>query len=164
VGIFKKQNNDIISQWGPRTFLEFTAQDIYRDGPVVDFYKKQIPVEQEIQVIKALGKPDVQQSLLQLHKMVLRDFGFPLVTTKASEQDKAVETFAHALLRTTASTVSGNSHREDPTGFELGLCIVIGESLCRLSRMKLRDKYGELLSDGLITLTAWMLNFDSQKP
>jgi len=163
MGIFRKQKTDIISQWGPRLFLEFTAKDIYGDGPVVNFYSKEIPVEKEILVIKALGKPDVQQSLLQLHKTVMRDFGFPLVVTKASEQERAVETFARGLLHSTAREITGDGNREDPTGFELGLCMVIGESLCRLSTLKMRNKYGEVLSDGLITLTAWILNYDSQK-
>ncbi len=164
MGIFRKSNNDIISQWGPRTFLEFTAQDIYGDGPVVEFYKKEIPVEKEIQVIKALGKQDVQQTLLQLQTTVMRDFGFPLVIAKESEHQQAVEKFAHALLRATAQSLTGDSNRKDPTGFELGLCVVIGEALCRLSALKLRDKYGILVSDGLITLAAWMLNYDSQYP
>lgn len=162
MGIFKRSQNDIISQWGPRLFLELTAQDVYGDGPVVDFYKHVTSRDMDISIIKSFGKSDVQQRILDLVNQVRKSYVFPLVTSKKSEEEEAVLIFATALLHSTAQLVTGNARREDPTGFEMGLCLVIGESLCRLSRLKMRDKYAEVVADGVLSLSAWMLNFDNE--
>jgi hypothetical protein len=66
------------------------------------------------------------------------------------------------LLHSTAQLVTDNARRDDPTGFEMGLCLVIGESLCRLSALKMRNKYAEVVAEGLLSLSAWMLNFDNE--
>jgi hypothetical protein len=162
MGIFKNKT-DIISEWGPRLFLEVTAEDVYGDSPVVRFYKHVTSVEADIALIKAYGKPDVQQSLLELSQQVMREHAYPLVTSKPTQHEEAVEAFAFALWRSTAYTITGELEREDPTGFELGLCIVIGEALYRLRPLKLRDKYGVILVEGLLSLAAWMLNYDNQQ-
>jgi hypothetical protein len=162
MGIFKRSQNDIVSQWGPRLFLEFTAQDIYGDGPVVNFYKHVTSRDKDIAIIKTYGKPDVQQRVVDLVNQVMNSYVFPLVTSKKSDEEEAVLIFATALLHSTAQLVTGNARRDDPTGFEMGLCLVIGESLCRLSALKMRNKYAEVVTEGLLSLSAWMLNFDNE--
>ena len=147
---------------GPRLFLEFTAKDVYGDGPVVDFYKHVTSRDMDISIIKSFGKSDVQQRVLDLVNQVMKSYVFPLVTSKKSEEEEAVLIFATALLHSTAQLVTGNARREAPTGFEMGLCLVIGESLCRLSTLKMRDKYAEVVADGVLSLSAWMLNFDNE--
>ena len=92
----------------------------------------------------------------------MRELAFPLVISKESNQEEALFSFAAALLHATAHTITGNSNRVDPTGFEMGLCVVIGESLCRCAALKMRDKYGDVVGDGLVTLAAWMLSHDNQ--
>jgi hypothetical protein len=161
MGIFRRTENDIIGQWGPRLFLESTAKDIYGDGPVVSYYEH-MTKENEFALIKTYGKPDVEQTLMELHQHVMKNLAFPLVTSKSSDQEEAVLTFAYAVLHTTARTFTGSTHREDPTGFEMGLCLIIGESLSRCSALKMRDKYAEVLGEGLMSLSAWMLNFDNE--
>jgi len=164
MGIFKKTQNDIISQWGPRLFLEYTAKEIFEDGPVVDFFKHVPSRELDIAILKSLGEPDAQQRVLDLINQVKRSYVFPLVTSKKSDKEEAVLTFATLLLHTTAQTITGNARRKDSTGFEMGLCIAIGESLCRLNSLKLRDKYVDLLAEGILSLSAWMLSFDKEHP
>jgi hypothetical protein len=162
MGIFKRTQNDFVSQWGPRPFLEFTAQDIYGDGPVVNFYKHVTSRDMDIALIKSIGKPDEQERLVELVNGVLKNHVFPLVTSKKSNQEEAVLAFATALLHSTALEVTENALRRDLTGFEMGLCVVIGESLCRLSELKMRDKYAEVLTEGVLSLSAWMLNYDHE--
>jgi hypothetical protein len=160
MGIFKRTENDIIGQWGARLFLQSTAKDIYGDGPVVSYYEH-VTKENELVLIKTFGKPDVQQTLMVLQQHVLKELAFPLVTSNRSDQEEAVLAFAYALLHRTAQTFTGSTHREDPTGIEMGLCLIIGESLSRCSTLKMRDKYPEVVGEGLLSLSAWMLNFDN---
>lgn len=163
MGIFKRNENDLIGQWGPRLFLEFIAKEIYEDGPLIDYYKNVPSHEIEIKVIMKLGGPDAQQSILNLHRHVMKEYGFPLVTARNSHQEEAVITFASQVLRSCSLTFTGKAERQDPTGFEMGLCIVIAESLCKCAALKMRDKYAEIVSMGLLSLSAWMLNFDDQQ-
>jgi hypothetical protein len=80
-----------------------------------------------------------------------------------SNQEEEMFSFAAALLHATAHTFTGDTNRLDPTGFEMGLCVVIGESLCRCAALGMRDRYGDVLSAGLATLAAWMLSHDNQQ-
>ena len=162
MGIFKRDENDIIGQWGPRLFLEFIAKEIYEDGPVVEYYNNVPSHEIEMKVIAKLGGPDVKQRFLDLQRHVMKNFGFPLVAARKSLQEEAVITFATAVLRSCALTFTGKAERPDPTGFEMGLCIVIGKSLRKCYALKMRDKVSEVVEMGLFSLSAYMLSFDDQ--
>jgi hypothetical protein len=162
MGMFKRNENDIIAQWGARHFLEFMAKEVYGDGPVVDYYKNVPSHDIEVKIITSLNGPDAQQKFLNLQQHVMKKYGFPLVIAKKSVQEEAVLTFATAVLRSCALTFTGKAERPDPTGFEMGLCIVLAESLCECSALKMGDKYAEIIEMGLLSLSAWMLNYDDQ--